>query len=87
MPAPLELLALSGSAAAVPLFIELRDLTRRWSRHDAELPESRARAIGEKLYRLGGEELMQRAYYYATSINPAASNLSFMWDGIGEWEW
>jgi hypothetical protein len=70
------------------LYDELLDLTREWTRHDRALPNAeRAKAIGRRLYHLGGESLMQMAYYHATAANPAASMLSMLWDGIGEWRW
>lgn len=70
------------------LMLELRDLTRGWTRHDRILPgEEEARDIGRRLYELGGAALMQEAYYFVTGLNPAASSLSALWDGIGEWRW
>jgi hypothetical protein len=73
---------------ATALMIELRDLVTSWTRHDRVLPGGyRAKEIGRLLHDLGGEDLMQSAYYFATSINPAASTLSLLWDGIGEWRW
>jgi hypothetical protein len=70
------------------LYDELLDLTREWSRHDRALPnEERAKAIGRQLHELGGTSLMRMAYYHATTANRAASVLSLLWDGIGEWRW
>jgi hypothetical protein len=70
------------------LYDELLDLTREWTRHDRILPnEARVKAIGRRLYELGGEPLMQMAYYHATDANRAATALSAFWDGIGEWKW
>jgi hypothetical protein len=70
------------------LYDELLDLTREWTRHDRILPnEERVKAIGRRLCVLGGESLMQMAYYHATAANRAASVLSLLWDGIGEWRW
>jgi hypothetical protein len=70
------------------LYDELLDLTREWTRHDRILPnEERAKAIGRRLHHLGGTPLMRMAYYHATGVNPAASVLSLLWDGIGEWRW
>jgi hypothetical protein len=70
------------------LYDELLDVTREWTRHDRILPgEERARAIGRRLHELDGESLMQMAYYHATAVNPAATVLSLLWDGIGEWKW
>jgi hypothetical protein len=70
------------------LYDELLELTRAWTRHDRILPnEIRVKAIGRQLYELGGEQLMRMAYYHATAANRAASVLSLLWDGIGEWSW
>lgn len=70
------------------LWDELLEVTRPWSRHDRVLPnEARTKAIGRRLYELGGEELMRVVYYHVTGANPAASNLSLLWDGIGDWRW
>jgi hypothetical protein len=70
------------------LYDELLDVTRDWTRHDRTLPnEARVKAIGRELYDLGGESLMQMAYYHATAANPAATVLALLWDGIGEWRW
>jgi hypothetical protein len=78
------------SASATRLIVELCDVTRDWDRHQKLLPleqEVRARAIGMELYQLGGEALMQDAYYEAHAMNPAASIVQALWDGIGEWRW
>ena len=70
------------------LMLELRDLVKPWTRHEKTLPgEDRAKAIGRELHTVGGEEIMQSAYYFVTSVNPAASVLSLLWHGIGKWEW
>jgi hypothetical protein len=70
------------------LYDELLEATRDWTRHDRILPnEERAKAIGRRLYEIGGEKLMQMSYYHCTSANPAASVLSLMWDQIGAWRW
>jgi hypothetical protein len=70
------------------LYDELLDVTRDWTRHGRILSgEERARAIGRRLYEIGGESLMQMGYYHATAVNPAASVLSLFWDGIGDWRW
>jgi hypothetical protein len=75
-------------SAARALFDELIEVTREWTRHDRILPhEDRAKAIGRRLHELGGEQLMQMAYYHATGANRAATVLSMFWDGIGEWKW
>ena len=70
------------------LYDELIEVTRGWTRHDRVLPgEDRAKAIGRRLYQIGGEGLMQTAYYHATASNRAAAYLSALWDGIGLWKW
>jgi hypothetical protein len=70
------------------LYDELLAITRDWTRHDRILPnEARAKAIGRELYELGGESLMEMAYYHATGANRAATVLSAFWDGIGGWRW
>jgi hypothetical protein len=70
------------------LYDELLALTGDWSRHDPILRnENRVKAIGRRLHELGGEPLMQMAYYHATDANRAATILSALWDGIGEWKW
>jgi hypothetical protein len=70
------------------LYDELLEVSREWTRHDRILPnEERARALGRRLYEIGGEGLMQMAYYHATAANPAATVLAALWDGIGEWKW
>jgi hypothetical protein len=70
------------------LYDELLYVTHDWTRHARILPnEERARALGRRLYEIGGEGLMQMAYYRATGANPAATVLSALWDGIGEWKW
>jgi hypothetical protein len=30
---------------------------------------------------------MAQAYHFVTGINPAASALIPIWDGIGDWDW
>jgi hypothetical protein len=72
---------------AKALFDELRDLTKSWTRYDLMLSHDEAREIGWKLHRLGGWGLMAQAYTFVTSINPAATALLEIWDGIGEWDW
>jgi hypothetical protein len=72
---------------AKALFDELRDLTKSWTRHDLMLSRNEAREIGWELHRLGGWPLMAQAYYFVTGINPAASALVAIWDGIGDWDW
>ena len=69
------------------LFDELRDLTKSWTRHDLMLSRNEAREIGSKLYRLGGWPLMAQAYHFVTGINPAATALLALRDGIGDWDW
>jgi hypothetical protein len=70
------------------LYDELLEVTREWTRHDRILPnEERGKAIGRRLYEIGGEKLMQMAYYHATAANRAATFLAALWDGIGEWRW
>jgi len=51
------------------------------------LSRNEAREIGWKLYRLGGWPLMAQAYHFVTGINPAATALVALWDGIGDWDW
>ena len=72
---------------AKALFDELRDLAISWTRHDLMLSRNEAREIGWKLHRLGGWGLMAQAYTFVTGINPAATALLRIWDGIGEWDW
>lgn len=45
---------------------------------------ARIREIGEELYRRGGHDLMQEAYYHVRSTKIYFSQ--DIWDGIGEWE-
>ncbi len=43
--------------------------------------------IGEQLHQAGGEDLMTRGFYHVVDRHGmnAASPLSRIWDGIGEW--
>ena len=72
---------------AKALFDELRDLTKNWTRHNVMLSRNEAREIGWKLYRLGGWPLMAQGYHFVTGINPAATTLLAIWNGIGDWDW
>jgi hypothetical protein len=74
---------------ADPLFQRLVDLTKRWNTFEDVPPSQRSECaeIGRKLYDLGGEPMMQRAYYHAHGHNRAAHVVAAYWDGIGDWRW
>jgi len=63
-------------------------ISKYWNAFDPI--DSREQAIakhaGERLYDLGGEDLMREVYYEVKAHNKYAAILNNFWDGIGEWQ-
>ena len=75
--------------ARTDLFTALAALSDQWAM-DGQVPGfqiAECVAIGRELYNLGGEALMQEAYYHAKGSNRCASVIQAYWDGIGDWQW
>lgn len=77
--------------AATSLTAELIAITADWRRNAPKAlstaERDRVADIGVLLHKIGGEELMQRAYDEAHARNPAASFVQALWDGVGGWRW
>lgn len=68
---------------------QLKNLTASWNEFDLVPKEQQdeCRKIGEQIFAMGNEDLMQKAYYMAKEQNRCASVISAYWDGIGSWRW
>lgn len=77
------------SEALQALTDELCALTASWDNNRLTTNDERkkARAIGEKLHKLGGLDAMREAYYAAKAQNRAAMSVQAAWDRVGQWRW
>jgi len=87
-PSPAPLRAAAGpaprpTASGVSFVATVQELRRLVGDDGGFGNEEPIRAIGERLHREGGMDLMQKAYYAVRNGGPYFSQ--HIWDGVGEW--